>query len=68
MDNTRFRCKFKSGLAGQQAQFGQGLQAMQGTDIARLGQLGALNQAQEQAELDAKEKLQDKLHSNHKKK
>jgi len=45
--------QFRSGLAGQQAQFGQGLQAMQGTDIARLGQLGALNQAQRQAELDA---------------
>ena len=45
--------QFRSGLAGQQAQFGQGLQALQGTDIARLGQLGALNQAQEQARLDA---------------
>ena len=44
---------FRSGLAGQQAQFGQGLQALQGTDISRLGQLGALNQAQEQARLDA---------------
>ena len=44
---------FRSGLAGQQAQFGQGLQQLQGTDIARLGQLGALNQAQRQAELDA---------------
>ena len=44
---------FRSGLAGQQAQFGQGLQAMQGTDIARLGQLGALNQAQDQAQRDA---------------
>jgi hypothetical protein len=44
---------FQSGLAGQQAQFGQGLQALQGTDIARLGQLGALNQAQAQAQLDA---------------
>ena len=44
---------FRSGLAGQQAQFGQGLQAMQGTDIARLGQLGALNQAQAQAQADA---------------
>ena len=44
---------FRSGLAGQQAQFGQGLQQLQGTDIARLGQLGALNQAQEQARLDA---------------
>ena len=45
--------QFRSGLAGQQAQLGQGLQAMQGTDIARLGQLGALNQAQQQAQLDA---------------
>ena len=45
--------QFRSGLAGQQAQFGQGLQQMQGTDISRLGQLGALNQAQEQARLDA---------------
>ena len=44
---------FQSGLAGQQAQFGQGLQQLQGTDISRLGQLGALNQAQRQAELDA---------------
>jgi len=44
---------FQSGLAGQQAQFGQGLQSLQGTDISRLGQLGALNQAQRQAELDA---------------
>jgi hypothetical protein len=45
--------QFRSGLAGQQAQLGQGLQQMQGTDISRLGQLGALNQAQEQARLDA---------------
>jgi len=44
---------FQSGLAGQQAQFGQGLQQLQGTDISRLGSLGALNQAQRQAELDA---------------
>jgi hypothetical protein len=44
---------FQSGLAGQQAQFGQGLQQLQGTDISRLGQLGALNQAQRQAQLDA---------------
>ena len=44
---------FQSGLAGQQAQFGQGLQGMQGTDIARLGSLGALNQAQTQAGYDA---------------
>ena len=45
--------QFRSGLAGQQAQFGQGLQQIQGTDIARLGQLGALNQAQAQAQADA---------------
>ena len=44
---------FQSGLAGQQAQFGQNLQGMQGADIATLGSLGALNQAQTQAGLDA---------------
>jgi len=44
---------FQSGLAGQQAQLGAQTQALQGTDIARLGQLGALNQAQTQANLDA---------------
>ena len=44
---------FRSGLAGQQAQFGAGLQGLQGTDITRLGQLGSINQAQRQAELDA---------------
>ena len=44
---------FRSGLAGQQAQLGAQQQALQGTDISRLGQLGALNQAQEQARLDA---------------
>jgi len=44
---------FQSGLAGQQAQLGAQTQGLQGTDIARLGQLGALNQAQRQAELDA---------------
>ena len=37
---------FQSGLGGQQ-------QALQGADISRLGQLGALNQAQAQAQLDA---------------
>ena len=37
---------FQSGLGGQQ-------QALAGTDISRLGQLGALNQAQAQAQLDA---------------
>ena len=44
---------FRSGLAGQQAQLGGALQGLQGVDISRLGQLGALNQAQRQAELDA---------------
>ena len=45
--------QFQSGLAGQQAQLGAQQQALQGTDVARLGQLGALNQAQAQAQLDA---------------
>ena len=44
---------FQSGLAGQQAQLGAQQQTLQGTDIQRLGSLGALNQAQAQAELDA---------------
>ena len=44
---------FQSGLAGQQAQLGAQTQALQGTDISRLGSLGALNQAQAQANLDA---------------
>jgi hypothetical protein len=44
---------FQSGLAGQQAQLGAQQQALQGTDISRLGSLGALNQAQQQANLDA---------------
>ncbi len=44
---------FRSGLAGQQAQLAGALQGLQGTDVSRLGQLGALNQAQEQARLDA---------------
>jgi hypothetical protein len=44
---------FQSGLAGQQAQLGAQQQALQGTDISRLGSLGALNQAQAQAGLDA---------------
>ena len=44
---------FRSGLAGQQAGLGAQQQALQGTDVSRLGQLGALNQAQRQAELDA---------------
>ena len=45
--------QFQSGLAGQQAQLGAQQQALQGTDITRLGQLGAINQAQTQAGLDA---------------
>jgi hypothetical protein len=45
--------QFRSGLAGQQAQLGGALQGLQGTDISRLGQLGALNQAQDQAQRDA---------------
>jgi hypothetical protein len=45
--------QFQSNLAGQQAQLGQAQQSLQGTDISRLGQLGALNQAQTQAGLDA---------------
>ena len=44
---------FRSGLAGQQAALGAQQQALQGTDISRLGSLGAINQAQTQAELDA---------------
>ena len=44
---------FRSGLAGQQAALGAQQQALQGTDISRLGSLGALNQAQAQANLDA---------------
>ena len=43
----------QQGLGGFQAQLGAQQQALQGTDIARLGQLGALNQAQAQAQLDA---------------
>ena len=44
---------FRSGLAGQQAALGAQQQALQGTDISRLGSLGAINQAQRQAQLDA---------------
>ena len=44
---------FQSGLAGQQAAFAGQQQALEGTDISRLGQLGALNQAQTQAGFDA---------------
>jgi len=41
------------GLAAQQAALGQATTGIAGTNLARLGQLGALNQAQRQAELDA---------------
>ena len=44
---------FRSNLAQQQAQLGSAVQGLQGTDITRLGQLGSINQAQRQAELDA---------------
>ena len=44
---------FRSDLAQQQAQLGSAQQGLQGTDITRLGQLGSINQAQRQAELDA---------------
>jgi hypothetical protein len=44
---------FRSQLGGQQAALGAQEQQLQGTDITRLGQLGAINQAQRQAELDA---------------
>ena len=43
----------QQGLGGFQAGLGSQLQGMQGTDISRLGSLGALNQAQVQAGLDA---------------
>jgi len=46
---------FQAGLGGQR-------EGVLGSNIARLGQLGALNQAQAQAVADA----QDKRHSNHK--
>jgi hypothetical protein len=58
---TRFGLgQAQSGLAGQQLGLGQFqsglaqlLPGLQGTDISRLGSLGSLNQAQEQARLDA---------------
>jgi hypothetical protein len=45
--------QFQSGLAGQQAARGQAQEGVLGTNISRLGSLGALNQAQQQAEFDA---------------
>jgi len=44
---------FRSGLGGQQAALGAQTGQIAGQNLARLGQLGALNQAQRQAELDA---------------
>ena len=44
---------FRSGLAGQQAALGQAAEGVLGTNISRLGSLGALNQAQAQAQADA---------------
>jgi len=44
---------FQSGLGTQQAQLGQTQQALTGRDVSQLGTLGALNQAQTQAGLDA---------------
>ena len=45
--------QFRSGLGGQQAALGAQTGQIAGQNLARLGQLGALNQAQRQAELDA---------------
>ena len=44
---------FRSGLAGQQAALGAQTGQIAGTNIGRLGSLGAINQAQAQAQLDA---------------
>ena len=44
---------FQSGLAGQQAALGTQAAGIAGTNISRLGSLGALKQAQSQAVLDA---------------
>ena len=61
MQNRFGLAQAQQGLAGAQqlgfsrttSRFGLDLQGLQGTDISRLGQLGALNQAQAQAQLDA---------------
>ena len=45
---------FQSGLGGQQVALGQAQEGILGTNISRLGQLGALNQAQAQAVDDAR--------------
>ena len=44
---------FRSGLGGQQAALGQAQEGILGSNIGRLGSLGAINQAQAQAEADA---------------
>jgi len=44
---------FQSGLGSQQAALGAQQQALTGRDVSQLGTLGALNQAQTQAGLDA---------------
>ena len=44
---------FRSGLGGQQAALGQTQEGILGSNIGRLGSLGAINQAQAQAEADA---------------
>ena len=46
--------QFRSGLAGQQAALGQAQEGILGTNVSRLGSLGALNQAQAQAVDDAR--------------
>ena len=45
--------QFRSNLAGQQIGLGQAQEGVLGTNISRLGQLGALNQALTQAQADA---------------
>ena len=44
---------FRSGLGGQQIGLGQAREGILGTNIGRLGSLGAINQAQAQAQADA---------------
>ena len=44
---------FRSGLGGQQIGLGQAREGILGTNIGRLGSLGAINQAQDQATADA---------------
>ena len=45
---------FQSGLGGQQVALGQAQEGILGTNVSRLGSLGALNQAQAQAVEDAR--------------